>query len=88
MYIKFKITYIFLLKKINISKFLGNNLLRLAFNICLEKILSAGTEVAGTIKYFKAMSLSGANTCAHSKIRLHWTSNLDEAFLSIASLRM
>lgn len=54
----------FLFKKMYKSTFLGNNLLRRVFSICpaLEKMRSTGTEIAGTIEYLSAISLSGANT--------------------------
>lgn len=78
-------------KKINVSTFLGNNLLRRALSICpaLEKMRSAGTKVAGTIKYLSAMSLSGANTtlCSFQNLATLLL-KLDEAYLCTASLRM
>jgi len=44
-----------------VFKLSGNSLLRLALIICpfFEKNLSAGTEVAGIMMYFNAISFNG-----------------------------
>jgi len=72
------LTY-FYLKKIKVSKFSGNSLLRRALNIwpAFEKIRSDGTDVAGTIAYFSAISPSGckADFCWFQKLNiLHFNS--------------